>query len=93
MAWITLAYATRRKPGPGGGIPQAKAILTPAQKRFPKEWLIPYNLACYECQLGNQKAALAWLNKAFDLGDPKELKPMALADPDLEPFWAKIREI
>jgi tetratricopeptide (TPR) repeat protein len=91
MAWITLAYATRRKLG--GGIPQAKEVLTPAQKRFPKVWLIPYNLACYECQLGNREEAWAWLKKAFDLGDPKQLKLMALEDGDLEQVWAKIREI
>jgi Flp pilus assembly protein TadD len=91
MAWITLAYATRRKPG--GGMVQAKEVLIPAQKLFPKVWLIPYNLACYECQLGNQKEARAWLKKAFKLGDSKELKRMALKDPDLEPFWREIGEM
>ncbi len=90
MAWITLAYATRRKQD--GGIPQAREVLMPVQKLFPKEWLIPYNLACYECQLGNKKKAWAWLKKAFDLGDAKQLKLMALKDPDLEPFWVEIGE-
>jgi tetratricopeptide (TPR) repeat protein len=92
-AWIALAYATRRKPGAGGGVLQAKEILLPAQTRFPKVWLIPYNLACYECQLGNQKAAWAWLEMAFELGEPRQLKLMALIDPDLEVLWAKIAEI
>ena len=50
-AWTGLSYATRRKQG--GGIPQAKEILLKAAARFPKEPLIAYNLACYECQLGN----------------------------------------
>jgi tetratricopeptide (TPR) repeat protein len=90
MSWITLAYATRRKQD--GGIPQAREVLIPAQKLFPKEWLIPYNLACYECQLGKKKKARAWLKKAFDLGDPKQLKLMALKDPDLEPIWVEIGE-
>jgi hypothetical protein len=36
---------------------------------------------------------LAWLEKAFELGDPKQLKLMALDDPDLEPFWTEIGEI
>jgi predicted Zn-dependent protease len=89
MAWITLAYATRRKPT-GGGILQAKEVLAPVQRRFPKVWLIPFNLACYECRLGNQKQARAWLDKAFDLGDPKQLKRMVLEEADLEPFWPEI---
>jgi len=89
--WIWQAYATRRMPG--GGIPQAKEILGKAQPLFPKKALIAYNLACYECQLGDYKAAWKWLEAAFDLGDPQQVKRMALADPDLEPLWAEIREI
>ncbi len=60
---------------------------------FPKESLIPYNLACYECQAGNLKAAWNWLEKAFDAGDAKRFKLMALEDPDLEPLWVQIGEI
>lgn len=89
--WIWHAYSTRRMPG--GGIPQAREILAKAQQLFPKESLIPYNLACYECQLGNQNAARTWLEKAFDLGDRKQLKQLALKDPDLEPFWPELGEI
>jgi predicted Zn-dependent protease len=89
-SWIALAYATRRKPG--GGILQAREILLPAQTRFPEVWLIPYNLACYECQLGNQNEARTWLDKAFAIGDPKTIKMMALADPDLEPLRGALGE-
>ena len=86
--WISHAYAARRMPD--GGIPQAKGILHKAQQLFPKEPLIAYNLACYECQLGDLKAAWKWLGIAFDLGNPKRMKLMALKDPDLEPLWAEI---
>ena len=89
--WISHAYATRRMPG--GGIPQAKEILGNARALFPKEPLIAYNLACYDCQLGNLNSAWKWLEIAFDLGDPKKVKMMALDDPDLEPLWAEIGEI
>jgi tetratricopeptide (TPR) repeat protein len=89
--WSSHAYATRRMPS--GGIPQAKEILVKARAMFPKEPLIAYNLACYECQLGELKAAWKWLEIAFDLGDPKRMKLMALQDPDLEPLWAEIGEI
>jgi Flp pilus assembly protein TadD len=89
--WIAHAYATRRMPG--GGIPQAKEILRKARGLFPKEFLIAYNLACYECQLGNLEAARQCLQTASELGNPKKVKQMALADPDLELLWMEIREI
>jgi hypothetical protein len=52
-----------------------------------------YNLACYACQLGNLKEARQWLEKAFAIGDSKQLKLMALDDPDLEPLWREVGEI
>jgi len=87
-AWVSLAYATRRKTG--GGIPQARAILIQAQRTFPKETIIAYNLACYDCQLDNLDAAKAWLDKAYTLGDVHKIKHMALQDPDLKPLWSDI---
>ncbi|MGA2750577.1 MAG: tetratricopeptide repeat protein [Verrucomicrobiota bacterium] len=87
-AWTALAYATRRKPG--GGIPPAKEILAAAQRRFPSEPLIAYNLACYECQLGNLAQARTWLGKAFELGDSTRLKRQSLQDPDLGPLHDEI---
>jgi Flp pilus assembly protein TadD len=90
QAWIALAYAIRRKTG--GGLEAAKNILAKAQKEFPKEPLIAYNLACYECQLGNKTAATQWLQNAFATGPAKQLRSMALDDRDLEPLWPQIRE-
>jgi len=87
--WITLAYAVRRKEG--GGLDAAKRILTQAQVQFPKEPIIAYNLACYECQLGNQSEALDWLRRAQAHGPAVKIRNMALDDRDLEPLWAKIR--
>jgi hypothetical protein len=52
-----------------------------------------YNLACYECKLGRLEQAKSWLEKAFELGDPKKIKLMALEDPDLEPLWREIGRI
>jgi len=87
-AWIKLAYAIRRKPG--GGIPPAKEILAAARRRFPAEALIAYNLACYECQLGNLAQARVLLREAFQLGDLAQLKRLSLSDPDLEPLRREI---
>lgn len=89
--WIALSYAMRRKSG--GGVAAAKKVLVEAQQLFPNEAIIAYNLACYECQLGNRGEAWKWLESAFDLGDAKKLKLMALEDPDLEKFWEEIGEI
>lgn len=88
QAWIHLAYATRRMPE--GGLLPAKDILVKARQLFPDEAIIPYNLACYDCQLGNLKDAREWLQKAFAIGDPKDLIKMAAADPDLEPLRDEI---
>ena len=64
-----------------------------AQAKFPKDYLITYNLACYECQLGNLKNALQKLGDAIDLAGKIDIRLMALDDPDLKPIWPDIAEI
>jgi len=86
--WLSLAYAARRKPG--GSIEQARAILRQAEEMFPGETMIAYNLACYECQLGNAEVARDWLDKAMARGNAKEIIALALKDPDLESIWDEI---
>ena len=49
---------------------------------------IRYNLACYECQLGDLAVAKQHL-KAATKADTK-FRGMALDDPDLEPLWSEI---
>ena len=65
-------------------------MLLPVVDKFPKEYLMRYNLACYECELGNLKESRAWLEKTFELADKNEVKLMALDDSDLEPLWREI---
>jgi predicted Zn-dependent protease len=72
---------------------EAWNVLLPVVDKFPKEHIIRYNLACYACQLGNLKEARAWLKKAIHMADPKQVKLMALNDPDLQPLWKEIGEI
>ena len=52
-----------------------------------------YNLACYECQLGRLAEAKRWLVAAFELGNPRQTKLMALDDPDLRPLWDHIGDV
>jgi hypothetical protein len=61
--------------------------------RFPDNYTLRYNLACYACQLGDLKQAWQWLSKAIDLAGKTDLRQQALDDPDLEPLWTRISEI
>jgi len=86
--WLHLAYATRR--ATGGSVQAAFDILHPAAEKFPDEPTIPYNLACYVCQLGRLSDARQWLKRAFAVGNVTQLKAMALADKDLQAIWEEI---
>jgi tetratricopeptide (TPR) repeat protein len=87
LAWINLAYATRRKTG--GSIPEAKEILLSAEPKFSEHYLFPYNISCYCSQLGDFDQARRWLKKAARM-DKAAIKKMALEDPDLKPLWASM---
>ena len=78
---VSFAYATRR----AESVETAKEILLNAEPKFPKEAVIPYNLACYECQLGNVESAKNYLKKAFQIDSNWRLT--ALDDSDLQPLW------
>lgn len=82
--WINLAFATRRKTG--GGVPAAKKILLTAEPKFPGDYVIPFNLACYCSQLHEFEQAERWLKKAAAI-DEKAVQEIAADDLDLKPFW------
>lgn len=87
--WLHCAYALRRKTG--GGIEPARDFLIPAAKKFPREATIAFNLACYECRLGNLPAARRWLWRACEIGGTQPIHAMALADDDLRELWGEIQ--
>tara|TARA_Y100001934_G_scaffold275450_1_gene369872 strand:+ start:1851 stop:2378 length:528 start_codon:yes stop_codon:yes gene_type:complete len=93
--WIHRAYAIRRMKG--GSIEEAWLALYPAMQLFPNESIIPYNLACYACQLGKLGEAKSWYEKAYRIPNDhlaqKTLKKMALEDTDLEALWGEIEKI
>jgi tetratricopeptide (TPR) repeat protein len=78
---ISLAYATRR----AYSIDVAMEILIDAEAKFPREAAIPYNLACYYCQLGEMETAKRYLKKAFAID--LNWRKAALDDEDLKPMW------
>ncbi len=70
---------------------EARTRLLPVARKFPKVETIPYNLACYYCQLGELEEARTWLAKAKRVGGARRITDMALADRDLEPLWPELR--
>lgn len=89
--WLHQAYALRRVQG--GGLAKAREALLPLVERFPEEPTIPYNLSCYDCQLGDLVLAQSWLQRAMKVAGVRAIKKMALADPDLKPMWKQIRQL
>ena len=71
---------------------EARDNLVRVVENFADDPILPYNLACYECQLGRLEQAKVWLQKACKLGGRKQIKLMALQDRDLEPLWGEIRQ-
>ena len=76
---------------PDGSLQKAWDALLPAFDKFPKEPTIPFNLACYACQLRQLEVARNWLKRAVAIGGEEKIKRMALSDPDLEPLWGEIQ--
>lgn len=91
FGWLHRAYALRRVPG--GGLIAAREALMPAHEKFPRDPIIPYNLACYACQLNELDEARTWFRHALEIGDAPKLKEMALVDDDLKPLWEEIRPL
>ena len=83
-AWIQLAYAIRC----AEGLTAAEQVLLTAREKFPKEPIIPYNLACYACQSGRLPETRQRLNEAAGL-DPMVLR-LAAEDDDLQPLWMEL---
>lgn len=90
-SWLHHAYAVRR--ASSGGLAAAFEVLAAVSDKF-AEPTIPYNLACYTCQLQRDSAeTMRWFERALALGNPAELIEMALKDPDLEPVRDLIKPL
>ena len=89
--WLHRAYAARR--APGGSLEAAWEVLRPAVEKFPQEELIPYNLACYACQMQRLDEAREWLRLALATAKKNRFRAMALEDEDLRPLWREIRNM
>jgi tetratricopeptide (TPR) repeat protein len=81
--WIWRAYAARRMAG--GGLERALEALRPAVEKFANEPILPFNIACYCCQLGQLAEARNWLERAIRIGG-SHIRELAAQDPDLQPL-------
>ena len=79
--YLSGAYAIRR----ARSLPEAKAFLLKGEDLLKDQAVWWYNLACYDCQLGDLDAAKARLGGAFEIDRSFRLK--ALEDEDLKPLW------
>jgi hypothetical protein len=68
-----------------GDIELAKMILRDALERHPREAVLHFKLAVYECKSGNIAEAKWGISEACRLGTV--WKQRALDDPDLAPLW------
>jgi len=84
LAALIALHATRR----AFSIDVAMEILLNAEVKFPREPAIPYNLACYYCQLGEIEKAKRYLEKAFEID--LNWRVPASEDADLQPIWDSI---
>jgi hypothetical protein len=64
---------------------------------FPEEPIVPFNLACYNCQLGKLSDTRTWLRTTWEVAEKqktaREWKLRAIDEKDLEPLWEEIRAL
>lgn len=89
FGWIHWAYSLHELKR----TQEAYDVVHSVVAKFPEESTLPYNLACYSCQLGKLKEAMEWLKSAIRTDTEKEIRRMAVKDKDLEPLWKEIGEL
>jgi tetratricopeptide (TPR) repeat protein len=87
MGWVHRSYSLHEVKR----TKEARDNLLRVVGKFPFSATMRYNLACYECQLGDLAQAKKWLEKAFRIGNREQMKLAALEDPDLKPLWDELK--
>jgi predicted Zn-dependent protease len=85
IGWIYHAFAEHQM----GHLQEARQTLLAGFRKFPKDWRIAYNLACYTAQLGDVAGAWNWLDSALSLGDAAVIKSLAAKEQSLKPLSEK----
>ena len=87
--WIDQSYALHELKRTREACERLSVVV----QKFREHFVIPYNLACYECQSGNNEAALAWLRRAAEVAGIKTIRAMAAQDADLAPLREAIAHL
>jgi tetratricopeptide (TPR) repeat protein len=82
LGWIHRSYTLHELNCTSEAFDQLAAVA----ERFPTEWIIPYNLACYCAQLERLEECQKWFKEAMAI-DEHTVKRTAIDDPDLKPLW------
>jgi tetratricopeptide (TPR) repeat protein len=73
---------------------EAYDLLHPALAKFPKDWPVHYDMACYATTTGRLGKARVFLAMAIELAsgaeEAKKIKQLALDDADLEALWTDV---
>ncbi len=86
--WIHRSFALHEL----GRTQEAHDLLIPALAVFEKNWIIPYNIACYLCQLDRKTEAIEKLKTAFERGGD-DARGTAREDDDLKPLREELDSI
>ena len=99
IGWLHLSATLHQL----GRTKEAWNTLSPLAVLFPCDAVLPYQLACYACRLGNISEAVDRLREALrleemsdkysPLGNRSKLRLMALRNPDLEQLWVRIGDL
>jgi len=87
--WINRSYALHALHRTA----EASSALLPAVALFPANGIIPYNLACYACQLNRMPEAREWLRQAMAIEGRDAVVQRALVDEDLVPLIGELDAI
>ena len=85
IGWIYHAFAQQQI----GHVDEARQTLLAAARKFPNDWRIAYNLACYAAQLGDVAGAWNWFDRALEIGDATIIQACAMEEPSLKPLLQK----
>jgi thioredoxin-like negative regulator of GroEL len=88
-SWLLLAATLKSM----NELEDAYETLVEVVDELPDNAAIPFQLACYACDLGDLEEALRWVEETFKRDDSKQMKLDALKQPELEPLWKNIGDL
>ena len=85
IGWIYHGFAQQQM----RQLQEARQTLFVAARKFPNDWRIAYNLACYTAEVGDLAGAQNWLDRALEVGDPAVIEACAAKERSLKALLAR----